>query len=358
MDRVWIRQNWWQIGVLTIAGWTGFYVVMIAPLQYSRTISEQKSSGLGAVTGYDPDAFWAEKSNRLASEVGWEPISLWRQTSWRDTFRRPQQIAAQRGRYSRAHAVAASALIGTYAANEAAEADTRQTAVTSALEIEVKNPAESCEAIRTLAQRVGGFLIESEIGDDHNATAGIISIRVPVSRFEEARGELKKLAVRVESEKTEAADVTKEYVDREARLRNLHAQEDQYLGIMKRAITVKDTLEVSGKLSEVRGQIEQQQAEFTALAKRVETVSIAVTLHAEADAQVFGLHWRPLYALKSAARDGVEGLGDYVSAMTAAIFRLPAFLLWLVTIVAIAAITWRSTRWAWKAFFAISQMKS
>jgi aspartate oxidase len=149
--------------------------------------------------------------------------------------------------------------------------------------------------------------------------------------------------------------VTKEYVDREARLRNLSAQETQYLGIMKRATTVKDTLEVSEKLSQVRGQIEQQQAEFAALSKQIETVAIAVTLHAEADAKIFGLHWRPLYALKVAARDGVEALANYTSAMIAAIFRLPAFLLWIVTIVAFTVISWRGTRWIWRAFFAAPQ---
>jgi len=39
----------------------------------------------------------------------------------------------------------------------------------------------------------------------------------------------------------------------------------------------------------VRGEIDQQQAEFDALSKQVETVAITVSLRAEADAQVFGL---------------------------------------------------------------------
>jgi hypothetical protein len=46
------------------------------------------------------------------------------------------------------------------------------------------------------------------------------------------------------------------------------------------------------------GVIEQQQAEFEALSKQVETVAITVSLHSEAKANVFGLHWRPLYELK------------------------------------------------------------
>jgi hypothetical protein len=97
---------------------------------------------------------------------------------------------------------------------------------------------------------------------------------------------------------------------------------------------VKDTLEVSDKLNEVRGAIEERQAEFEALSKQVETVAINITLRAEADAQVFGLNWRPLYQVKIAAREGLGGLADYAASMTAFVFYLPTVLLWLFTILA------------------------
>lgn len=201
-----------------------------------------------------------------------------------------------------------------------------------------------------------GYLVLSEIGNDQYAPGGTITFRVPVLRFEEMRAELKKLAARVESEKAEASDVTKDYVDKGARLRNLQAQEAQYLTILKRAVTVKDTLEVSDKPSQVRGQIEQRQAEFAALAKQVETVAIAVSLSAEADTQVFGIHWRPLNELKLAVRDGLDSLASYATIMTAALFRLPAFLLWIATTVLVASMALRSTRWVHKTFFAKRSM--
>jgi hypothetical protein len=333
MARLWMQRNWWQIGVLTIAAWTSCYIAFIAPFEYSRRISAQRNNGLAAVAGWDPNA-------------------LWKQMSWRDMFFPRNQMLAHRYRYPRAYAMAMG-VMETTGFDKADDDMDRAVVHTAALELEVKNPADCVEKIRELAQRMRGYLIASEAGDDRYAPGATITVRVPVSRFEETRSELKKLAVRIESEKIEAADVTKDYVDKEARLRNLRAQEAQYLSIMKHAVTVKDTLDVTTKLSEVRGQIEQQQAEFAVLAKQVETTAIAVTLHAQADAQVFGLHWRPVYALKLAVRDGVEGLANYLTTMTAAIFRLPAFLLWLTTIVVITSFTWRGTRWVWRTFFAI-----
>src|SRR5207302_8287111 len=148
-----------------------------------------------------------------------------------------------------------------------------------------------------------------------DATNASLTIRVPVGRFAEVVAEIRKLGLRVESEQMEAQDVTKQYVDQQAHLRNLRALEAQYLTILQQAKTVKDTLNVSERLNAVRGEIEQQQAEFETLARQVETVAITVSLHSEAEANVFGLHWRPSYELKLAMMQGLEGLADYATAM-------------------------------------------
>ncbi|HEV2718130.1 MAG TPA: DUF4349 domain-containing protein, partial [Terriglobales bacterium] len=207
------------------------------------------------------------------------------------------------------------------------------------------------EKIRQLAGRTGGFLVSSEIYGAENASSASVQIRVPANKFEEVRSEIRKLGLRIESEKLEAQDVTKQYVDQAARLRNLRAQEAQYLGILKQAKNVKDTLEVSDKLNSVRGEIERQQAEFETLSKQVETVALTISLRAEEEAQVFGLHWRPLYQLKFAAKQGLDGLGDYAAAMASFLFYLPAVLLWLATILIGAAVGWRILHWAGKALF-------
>jgi hypothetical protein len=222
----------------------------------------------------------------------------------------------------------------------------------SSVDLVVRKPAEAAEKIRALAEGMGGFLMSSEVSGGQDAAGASLTVRVPAARFEEARTEIRKLGLRVESEKVQAQDVTRQYVDEDANLRNLRAEEAQYLAIMKQAHTVKDTLEVSDKLSGVRGQIEQQQAEFDALSKQIETVAINVSLRAEAEAQVFGLHWRPLYQLKLGLSDGLGAVAGYAAAMTSILFYLPAVLLWLFTIGFGAAVGWRVLRWAARVFFA------
>lgn len=232
----------------------------------------------------------------------------------------------------------------------------RKTIRSGAMDLVVNSPMDTAERLRELAESTRGYLVNSDVRGGTGTQSASLTIRVPESRFEEVHAEIRKLGLRVEGEHFEALDVTKQYVDHSARLRNLRAQEEQYLAILKRAATVKDTLEVSDKLNGVRGEIEQQQAEFDALSKQVETVAITVSLRAEAEAQVFGLRWRPLYQLKLAARQGMDSVGDYAASMASFLFYLPTVLLWLGTILIGAALGWRILRWAARVLFAFPKV--
>ena len=214
----------------------------------------------------------------------------------------------------------------------------------------VQHPTAVAEQIAALAESLGGYLETAE-GGGENATSSTLTLRVPVAQFERARAEIRKFSVRVESEKVDAQDVTRQYTDQDANIRNLHAEEAQYLVIMKQASTVKDMLAVSEQLSAVRGQIEQQEAESNALSRQIETVAIAIALRTESEAQVSGLQWRPVYQLKLALRDGMEGIANYAATMTMFLAYLPAALLWASTIVIGMFASWRIVRWVGMRWF-------
>jgi hypothetical protein len=329
-----------KTGWVITAGVVALYLGVIQPRDQARGSASEKTSGLAAVSG----------------GVGWEPISLWRQTS---ILPHPRSEAYLQkgivGGVATDRAVVAPASLITFsggrARREEASSEDHRLVRTESLGLIVKTPAETAEKIIQIAQSAGGFLETSNVNGGADATSALLSIRVPAEKFDEVRAQIRKLSLRMESESIDAQDVTKQYVDQEARLRNLRAQEQQYLGILHKAATVKDTLEVSDKLNEVRGAIEERQAEFEALSKQVETVAINITLRAEADAQVFGLNWRPLYQLKIAAREGLDGFGEYAASMTTFVFYLPTILLWLFTILAGAAVGWRILRWAARRLF-------
>ena len=312
-----LRNGW-----LVTAGILALYVGMIRPHEGARGINNSKGTGLAV------DKAEIATSLRKSRMVA-QPVALQAGLQTMSFVSEPQAQPAPQ--------------------NEDAD---RKMVRTCSLDLVVRKPAEIAEKIRSLAEGMGGFLVGSQVSGGPDATNGSLTIRVPANRFEEARTEIRGLGLRVESEKVDAQDVTRQYVDQEANLRNLRAEEGQYLAILKHASTVKDTLEVSEKLGGVRGQIEQQQAEFETLSKQIETVALTISLQAEAEARVFGLNWRPLYQMKLALRDGLDGLANYASTMTSIVFLLPTIILWLVTIVVAGAVSWRLLRWAGRWIFA------
>jgi len=324
-----------KAGWLVTAGIVALYVGVIRPHESVGGISNSRATGLAEMRP-DPLALW--------SHARFAPLARISRDRIPDADKSLEEP----------HRVRTMAMLSASEAPAAAPQDAdsdRKMVRTSSIDLIVQKPAEAAEKIRKLAESVGGFLVSSQVSGGPDATSASFTVRVPAARFEEARAEILKLGLRVENERLEAQDVTRQYVDQAASLRNLRAEEAQYLTILKQSRTVKDTLDVSEKLSTVRGEIEQQQAEFDALSKQIETVAINILLRAEAEARVFGLNWRPLYQMKLALRDGLDGLADYASTMTAIVFYLPTVALWLATIMVSAALGWRILRWAARRAF-------
>jgi len=321
------------------AGVVALYVGVIRPNEITGGINNSKAAGLAQPRRAEPMALWRQM--RILPQTA----------AWRDQESTADTLVGEPTNRIRMMSALSGSSQAPAAAPEDADADQKMVR-TSSLDLVVRKPAETAEQIRNVAEGLGGFLVSSQVSGSQDATSGSLTIRVPAPRFEEARQKIRNLGRRVESERIEAQDVTRQYVDEEANLRNLRAEEQQYLSILKQARTVKDTLDVSGKLSGVRGQIEQQRAEFEVLTKQIETVSITVSLRSEAEARVFGLNWRPLYQMKLALRDGLDGLANYASAMASFVFFLPTIILWLATIAAVSAVSWRVLRWVGRRWFA------
>jgi Domain of unknown function (DUF4349) len=218
------------------------------------------------------------------------------------------------------------------------------------LALQVTNCAETQKKIEALAADEGGFL-ESSTLEENSAE---IKLRVPSARFDEVRGKLRDLAVRVRQDSISAADVSKQYVDREARLRNMRAQEQQFLEIMKKAHTVPDVLAVSKELDQVRGEIERADAEFRHLKDQIDMAQFTIRLFSEASPT----RWTPRATAKSAVHDLVESLASLGDFLIWLVVNLPVLVLWIVTVLLLAAFCWYILRKAWRFLRALFGKKA
>ena len=221
----------------------------------------------------------------------------------------------------------------------------RQVIQTGSLDLLVEKVQDAASRIEALVRTSGGYVDSSNFSDSSDEMrSGQMTVRVPAGRLPDVRVQIKGLALRVENERTEARDVTKQFVDSEARLRNYKAEEAQYLEIMKRATTVKDTVEVTEKLSDVRGQIEELQGELNYLSHQVEMATITINLRSEREPGTSPVNWRPLRQASTAWHSMLEGFADYGDAMIGLIFMLPVILLWGCTLALMLFVLWRLFR--------------
>ncbi len=213
------------------------------------------------------------------------------------------------------------------------------------LSIVVNKAREAVDQIKSVAKKWNGFVEYANIyetGD--NRTAGSITIRVPSKNLDDALREVKATAIKITHENVNAQDVTKQFVDLEARLRNFKAQEEQYLLVLKRAEKISDILSVTQSLSSVRENIERLQAEMNYLLAQIDMASISVELTAEADVKIFGVVWNPMQEIKLALNNLIESLVQFINGLISFIFFIPILILWLLIIALGGWVIWKVAR--------------
>lgn len=218
----------------------------------------------------------------------------------------------------------------------------RKVVKNASLDLLVKKAEDAARGIEKAAQDLGGFVSSSDIYEVSEGTkGGTVTIRVPSDKLGSALEAIRQLAIKVQRESINSQDVTEQYIDLESRLKNAQAEEAQYLQIMKQSKDVKDTLEVASRLADVRLRIEQIQGQLKYLSQQVDLSSLSVSLTEEADVQVFGLRWRPLFVIKQQLRQALSGLTNYADSVIAFVFNLPVLALWLASYGLLTWIGWK-----------------
>lgn len=149
---------------------------------------------------------------------------------------------------------------------------------TAQISLVVEDVSRSVDTIASLAKANGGFVVTSGVFHNGERLFGNISIRVAVESFDATIQALRQMAVEVTSETTSSKDVTEEYVDLQAKLRNLQATEQQLLRLMEKAEKVEDILAIQRELTQVRGEIEQTQGRIQFLERTSSTSLIDISL--------------------------------------------------------------------------------
>ncbi len=167
------------------------------------------------------------------------------------------------------------------------------------------------------AEKEGGFVTYSTVNEYNGLPTGQITLRLPVEKLSQAEETLRSIGV-IESFTEDGQDVTEEFIDLDARLRNLKATEMQFLAIMKNAVKIEDVLAVQRELIQVRTEIDVITGRMKYLKESAQLATITVLLSTDpAGLEVISPkdEWKPVAVIKQAAKGLItfaKGIGNVI----------------------------------------------
>jgi len=199
------------------------------------------------------------------------------------------------------------------------------------LDLKVNSVDDASQKISAIAKSNGGEVASSNFYQTTtNLKSGTVTVKVPVANFEKTFADLKKVATLVVQESTSGQDVTEQYADLQAQLKNKQAEEQQYLEILKQAQKISDILEVTQQLSQVRGEIERLQGRIKFMDSETDMSSISITLSEDTNI-TFADSWRPWQVVKETFNSLVKDVQKFINFLIVLIIQvIPVLVLYLL----------------------------
>jgi hypothetical protein len=239
---------------------------------------------------------------------------------------------ATAARQSTSSAGGSSSVAAPGSAPANAQISDRKLVINASLDLVLDDVQSGFERIGAIAQANGGLVADSTMRQDSSGVRrATITVRVPVNRTQDALAQIRDLAVKVESERSSANDVTEEYTDLEARQRNLEASEQQLLALLAQAKNVQEVLQVQDRLTSTRTEIERIKGRINLLTRLTDLATIQAQLRSE-PAPVAAAGPGPLDALARGWQTSLDVVGGIALAGLTAL----AFSWWLIPLVAVA----------------------
>ncbi|MDF2879958.1 MAG: hypothetical protein K0R54_515 [Clostridiaceae bacterium] len=149
--------------------------------------------------------------------------------------------------------------------------------------------------INKYIESIGGYIEQSSIDNSnyrftqHNKyeidklmRIATLTYKIPEDKFKNAINNIKQYGT-VISENTNSVDISDQYYDTDARLKSLKVQEERMLDILKKAVELKDVLELEKALNDTRYQIESITGTLNQWDKQITYSTLTIYLNEKDD---------------------------------------------------------------------------
>ena len=133
--------------------------------------------------------------------------------------------------------------------------------------------------VETLIRSQGGYISGStaQAPSGDGLRTGTFNFQVPAANFDVTLDALRKLG-KVQSFNVSGQDVSLQYVDLQARLKNAEAQRDAIQALLARAQTIQEIIQVQNQLGQITAQVEQLKGQIDYFDHATSFHTVSVTL--------------------------------------------------------------------------------
>lgn len=127
---------------------------------------------------------------------------------------------------------------------------------TGTLSVEVGDYKKFNQSIRSFISQTGGYIAQEEQNESDYKIENIMTIKVPVERFEEVMNTLSPITEKVLVKKITSEDVTGAVVDTKSRLEAKRQVRLRYLDLLKQAKNMEEILQVQREVNDLQVEME------------------------------------------------------------------------------------------------------
>lgn len=147
---------------------------------------------------------------------------------------------------------------------------------TATVTVETADARKAVRALTAVTKKMGGYVGNvDEQTDPLSVRSMTVELHVPAARFDDLMAAVDRQGT-VLNRHTGIQDITEEFIDLDARFRNLKRTEERLLSHLQRTARLADTLAVERELSRVRMEIEQLEGRLRFLKHHTSFSSVTV----------------------------------------------------------------------------------
>ena len=186
----------------------------------------------------------------------------------------------------------------------------RMVSLTAYLSMVVKDIREASNAMVSIAEKAGGYMVNSSISNPEGNGTATLTVRVLSAQIREVIESYKKLGVKVVSENINGSDITDQYQDIGEQLRVLVDTKAKFEAMLKTSTDVQDSLSVLREVQQLQYQIDNLKGQEQYLEGSAKYSMLTVTISKDEYELPYAPEesWSAEVVFKTAVRDLIRTL--------------------------------------------------